>query len=256
MLDDQAVLGYHPGMFEKLRVDLLPDELKNKALSGVKSNIMCQPRMYNDFNATANHLKDVVNFMPELQTAPGRQVSSMGRGGRRGRGTGRDGRGGRGFDSGRGRGGRGNDRGGRGDRVSSSTTFRPETCPDQDTVDRVKPNIVHRHVTGDRIFVDDNTYRNLMDATERHAVLQIRADLRANKDSLGRNNRKRTSEVAALQRYVRELSAGVENFPDNRSEDNRCRGKYPDEADSRSNKNQPGLVRQYYYEKKHKGIGD
>ena len=28
---------------------------------------------------------------------------------------------------------------------------------DQDAVDRVKPNIVHCHVTGDRIFVDDNT---------------------------------------------------------------------------------------------------
>ena len=100
MLADQAALGHHPGMFEKLRVDLLLDELKNKALSGVKSNIMCQPQMYNDFNATVNHLKDVVNRMPELQTAPGPQVSDMGRGGGRGRGTGRGGRGGRGFDSG------------------------------------------------------------------------------------------------------------------------------------------------------------
>ena len=52
-----------------------------------------------------------------------------------------------------------------------------------------------------------------MDATERHAVFQIRADLRANKDPMGRNDRKRTSEVAALQRSVRELSARVENFP-------------------------------------------
>ena len=49
-------------------------------------------------------------------------------------------------------------------------TFRPDKCPNQDAVDRVKPSIVHRHVTGDRIFVDDNTYRNLMNATERHAV--------------------------------------------------------------------------------------
>ena len=79
-------------MFEKQRVDLLLDGLKNKALSGVKSNIMCQPQLYNDFNATANHLKDVVNHMPELQTAPGRQVSSMGRGRGRGRGTGGGGR--------------------------------------------------------------------------------------------------------------------------------------------------------------------
>ena len=127
---------------------------------------------------------------------------------------------------------------------------------DQDAVDRVKPNIVHRHVTGNMIFVDDNTYNNLMGTTECHDVFQIRADLRANKDPLGRNNRKRTSKVAALQRSVWELSACVENFPDNRSEDDRDYGQYPDEADSRSNKNQPGLVRQYYSEKKHKGIGD
>ena len=39
-----------------------------------------------------------------------------------------------------------------------------ETCPDQDAVDRVKPNIVHRLVTGNRIFVYYNTYLNLMDA--------------------------------------------------------------------------------------------
>ena len=57
MLSDQAALGYHPGMFEKQRVDLLLDGLKNKALSGVKSNIMCQTQLYNDFNATENHLK-------------------------------------------------------------------------------------------------------------------------------------------------------------------------------------------------------
>ena len=158
----------------------------------------------------------------------------MGRGGGRDRGTGfgghggRGGRGGRGFDISHGRGGRGNDRGGRGDSVSSSTAFSPETWPDQDSVDRVKPNIVHRHVTGDRIFVDDNTYHNLMDATERHAVFQVRSYLRANKDPLGRNNRKRTSEVAALQSSVRELSAHVEIFPDNRSEDELFRGQYPD----------------------------
>ena len=85
----------------------------------------------------------------------------------------------------------------------------------------MKPNIVHRHVTGDRIFVDDYTYNNQMDATERRAVFQIRADLRDNNDPLSRNDRKHTSEVAALQRSVRELIARVDNFPDNRSEDDR-----------------------------------
>ena len=82
-----------------------------------------------------------------------------------------------------------------------------------------------------------------MEATERHYVFQIRADLRDNKDPMVRNDRKLTSEVTALQRYVRDLSARVENLPDNRSEDDCRRGQYPDESDSRSNKNQPGLVR-------------
>ena len=173
VLADQAALGHHPGVFEKRRVDLFIDGLKNKALSGVKSNIMCHSHLFNGFNATTTNLKDVVNRMPELQTAPGRQVSAMGRGGGHGFGTGRGGRGGRGFDSGRGCEGLGNDRGGRGDRVSSSTTFSLETCPDQDAVDSVKSGIVHRHVTGDRIFFDDNMHHNMMDATELpHRTLQ------------------------------------------------------------------------------------
>ena len=67
----------------------------------------------------------------------------------------------------------------------------------------MKSGTVHHHVISNRIFVDDNTYHNLMDATERHAVLQIRADLRANKDLLGRNDGKHTSDVSALQRSVR-----------------------------------------------------
>ena len=128
---------------------------------------MCHPTLCNDFNATATHLKDMVNCSPELQIVPGCQVSVMGRGGGRGRGTGRYGRdgragrdrhGGRRFDSDRKHGGRDNDRGRRGDRIPSSTTSRPENCPDQDAVDRVNSSIVHRYVTGDRIFVDDHAY--------------------------------------------------------------------------------------------------
>ena len=41
MIDNQKALGTHPGMFEKRRVDLLIDGLKNKAFGGLKSNIMC-----------------------------------------------------------------------------------------------------------------------------------------------------------------------------------------------------------------------
>ena len=116
-------------------VNLLIDGLKKKAFIGLKSNITCHPTLFNDFNATTTHLKDMVNRSQELQTAPGRQGSAMGRGGERGHGTGcggRDGRGGRdrrggcGFDSSRGHGYRGNDRGRRGDLIPSSTTFRPE----------------------------------------------------------------------------------------------------------------------------------
>ena len=247
-------------MFENRRVDLLLDGIKNKAFIGLKYNIMCHPTLLNDFNATATHLKDMVNRSP-----PGRQVSDMGRSGGCGRGTGRggrdghsgcDGRGGRVFDSGRGHGGRENDRGRRGDRIPSSTTLRPENCPYQDDVDRVQPIIVHRYVIGDRIFVDDDAYNKEMKATESHTVFQIRADLKAHKSPLGGITRKRTSEVAALQRSLQELSARVGNYPDNGTEDDRGRGQYPDETYSRSNKNQSGLVCQAYYEKKQKGLGD
>ena len=48
-----------------------------------------------------------------------------------------------------------------------------------------------------------------MTAAERHAVYQIRSNLNANKDPLGKLGRKRTSKVAALQRTVEELSARV-----------------------------------------------
>ena len=194
----------------------------------------------------------------------------MGRGGGHGRGTdrggcedrggreGRGGQGGRGKDSGRGHGGRGSDQNRRSDRTPNAHTFRPDKFPDQDAVDRVKPSIVHRHVTGDRIFVDDNTYRNLMNATERHAVYQIRVDLKNNKDPLSTIGCKRTSEVAALQRTVEELSARVGHYSDNRAEYDRDRdqGQYPDETGSRSNKNQPGLVRQSYSDQKQKGFGN
>ena len=63
VLADQAALGHHPDMYKKRRVDLLLDGLKKKALGGLKSIIMCHPQLYNDFNAIATHMKDVVNRM-------------------------------------------------------------------------------------------------------------------------------------------------------------------------------------------------
>ena len=97
-----------------------------------------------------------------------------------------------------------------------------------------------------------------MTVAERHAVFQIRANLNANKDPLGKLGRKRTSEVAALRRTVEELSARIGHYPSNCTEyDHDCgQVQYPDETDSRSNKNQPGLVRQSYYDKKQKGLGN
>ena len=57
-----------------------------------------------------------------------------------------------------------------------------------------------------------------MNATERHAVYQIRVNMKANKNPLSKVGRKRTSEVAALLRTVEELSARVGHYPENRAE--------------------------------------
>ena len=263
-LDYQYTLGTYKGMFEYQKVDRLLDGLKSHYFIGLKSNILCNQRMRNDFNATAAHIKDTVNRTPQINNPPDPQVSAMGRGGVRGSGTdrgGRDGRAGRGgqrYDSGRRHRGRGNDRDRRGDCSPSSHNYRPDKCTHQDTVDRAKPDIVNRYVTGNRIFVGDHVYNSEMTAVERHAVYQIRAELKANKDPLGKVGRKHTSKVAALQRTVEELSARVGHYPGNHTEyDHDCgQCQYPDKTDSRSNKNQPGLVRQYYSDKKQKGLGD
>ena len=97
-----------------------------------------------------------------------------------------------------------------------------------------------------------------MTAVERHAVYQIRVKLQANKEPLGKVSRKRNSKVADLQGTVQELSAHVSHYPGKRTENDHNRGQvqYPDKNDSRSNKNQPELVRQSYSDKKQKGLGD
>ena len=108
-------------MCEDQKFDFLLDGLKSKHFIGLKSNILCNPTLRGDFNATAAHLKDMVYRSPEIHTPPGGQVSAMGRGGGHSRGNVRGGcdgrarRGGRGYDSERGHRGRGNDRGRRGD---------------------------------------------------------------------------------------------------------------------------------------------
>ena len=80
-LDDQRTLGTYKGMFEKQKIYRLLDGLKSNHFIGLKSNILCNQTMRSDFNATASHLKDMVNMTPQIHSPPGRQVSAMGRGG-------------------------------------------------------------------------------------------------------------------------------------------------------------------------------
>ena len=68
VLDDQRTLGKYKIMFENQRVDLLLDGLKSKHFIGLKYNILCHPTLRNDFNATAAHIKDMVNRSPEMHT--------------------------------------------------------------------------------------------------------------------------------------------------------------------------------------------
>ena len=229
-LNDQKELGTYSGMFKKQKVDKFLDGLKHSHFIGLRSMILCNPKILNDFNATTAHVKNMVNGTPQLKNPPGRQVSAMGRGGGRGRGTERGGcdgcagSGGRRYDSGRGHGGRGNDRGRRGERspnphAPNTHTFNADKCPDQDAVDRAKPGIVGHYVTGNRIFMGDHVYNSEMTAAERHAVYQIRADLNANKDPLSKLGRKlplRWRPCSILWRSCRSANLEVHfltNFP-------------------------------------------
>ena len=71
-LDDQQALGTYKGTFEKQKVDRLLDRLKSNHFIGLKSNILCNQKMRRDFNATASHIKDMVNRTPEIKNPPGR----------------------------------------------------------------------------------------------------------------------------------------------------------------------------------------
>ena len=69
------MLGKYKGMFENQKVDRLLDGLKSKHFIGLKSNILFNPTLRSDFNATASHLKDMGYRTPEIHTRPGRQMS-------------------------------------------------------------------------------------------------------------------------------------------------------------------------------------
>ena len=66
----QSALGTYKGMFEKQKVDRLLDGLKSNHFIGLKSNILCNQKMRHDFNATASHLKDMVNRTPQIKNPP------------------------------------------------------------------------------------------------------------------------------------------------------------------------------------------
>ena len=91
-LNDQQEQGTYIDMYEEQKVEKFLDGLKHSHFIGLKSNILCNPKMHSDFNATAADIKDMVNRTPTLKNPPGRQVAAMGRGGGRGRGTDRGGR--------------------------------------------------------------------------------------------------------------------------------------------------------------------
>ena len=63
-LDDQYALGTYKGMFERQKFDRLLDGLKSHHFIGLESNILCNQKMRHDFNATAAHVKDMVNQTP------------------------------------------------------------------------------------------------------------------------------------------------------------------------------------------------
>ena len=172
--------------------------------------------------------------MPELQ-ASGRQVAALGRGrGRGGRGRGND------RGRGRGRGGRG-----RGPNPNpTNVTKCAELVPDQPAVDRVKASIAHRYITQNRIFVNEDQY-NALTKAERQAVFQIRKDLSDKLDPLAGLGRARHSDLAAMHRSVQELSSRMDShYGPAQHEDEFHQHGPPDAESSRSNKNQPGLVRQ------------
>ena len=75
-LNNQQERGTYGGMYEKQKVDKFLDGLKNHHYIGLKSNILTNEKLRSEFNATAAHVKDMVNQTATLKNPPGRQVAS------------------------------------------------------------------------------------------------------------------------------------------------------------------------------------
>ena len=60
-LNDQQERGTYSGMYENQKVDKFIDGLKRHHFIGLRSNILTNEKLRSDFNATAAHVKDMVN---------------------------------------------------------------------------------------------------------------------------------------------------------------------------------------------------
>ena len=65
-LNDQQALGTYSGMYENQKVEKFLDGLKHSHFIGLKSNILTNPKLRSNFNATTAHVKDMVNRTPTL----------------------------------------------------------------------------------------------------------------------------------------------------------------------------------------------
>ena len=61
ILNDQQERVTYSGMYEKQKVDKFLDGLKSHHFIGLRSNTLINEKLRSDFNATAAHVKDMVN---------------------------------------------------------------------------------------------------------------------------------------------------------------------------------------------------
>ena len=69
-LNDQQALGTYNGMYKNQKVDRFLDGSKHSHFIGLRSNILTNEKLRSDFNATAAHVKDMVNQTPTLKNPP------------------------------------------------------------------------------------------------------------------------------------------------------------------------------------------
>ena len=65
-LNDQQERGTYSGMYENQKVEKFLDGLKHSHFIGSRSNILTNEKLRSNFNATATHVKDMVNQTPTV----------------------------------------------------------------------------------------------------------------------------------------------------------------------------------------------